>query len=388
MIIKGNIYGTDRQFHTGTVVTDNDLIIDVSLDNQGCTLDVSDSNYIDASNKYVIPGLIDIHLHGAMDFDIGDATYEAIDKIARFELSQGVTSFVGATMTMPVDNIIEVISTARDYMAHNQGSSSSNDLSTLIGLNVEGPFISPDKCGAQNKSHILPPDLELAKEFIKTGDGIVKILGLAPELCSDLSIIKTLSESVKVAITHSNSDYETAIKALNMGASHVTHFFNGMTSFTHRSPGIFGALVDSNDITIELITDGIHVHPTAVNMAYKLFSDKSLIMISDSMRGCGLGDGIYTLGDLDIEVKNHRATLKGTNNPAGSVSSLYDNIKATHNRGLPLESIIAMATINPARCVGVEDEIGSIEAGKKADILILDKELSIDTIIKNGIPLQ
>ena len=387
MIIKGYIYAADRQFHTGTVITDNDLITDVSLDNLGCTLDVPDSNYIDASDKYVIPGLIDIHLHGAMGFDIGDATYEAIDKIARFELSQGVTSFVGATMTMPVDNIIKVISTARDYMAHNQGSF-CNDLSTLIGLNVEGPFISPDKCGAQNKSHILPPDLALAKEFIKTGDGIVKILGLAPEMCSDLSIIKTLSESVKVAITHSNSDYDTAIKAINMGASHVTHLFNGMTGFTHRSPGILGALVDSNDITIELITDGIHVHPAAVNMAYKLFSDKSLIMISDSMRGCGLGDGIYTLGDLDIEVKNHRATLKGTNSPAGSVSSLYDNIKAAYNMGLPLESIVAMATINPARCMGVDDRIGSIEAGKKADILILDKELNTDTIIKNGIPLQ
>ncbi len=387
MIIKGNIYATDRQFHTGTVITDNDLITDVSLDNHGCTLDVSDSNYIDASDKYVIPGLIDIHLHGAMGFDIGDATHEAIDKIARFELSQGVTSFVGATMTMPVDNIIEVISTARDYMAHNQGSF-CNDLSSLIGLNVEGPFISPDKCGAQNKSHILPPDLELAKKFIKTGDGIVKILGLAPEMCSDLSIIKTLSESVKVAITHSNSDYDTAIKAINMGASHVTHLFNAMTNFTHRSPGILGALVDSSDITIELITDGIHVHPAAVNMAYKLFSDKSLIMISDSMRGCGLGDGLYTLGDLDIEVKDHRATLKGTNSPAGSVSSLYDNIKAAYNMGLPLESIIAMATINPARCVGVDDRIGSIEAGKKADILVLDKDLSIDTIIKNGIPLQ
>lgn len=387
MIIKGNIYATDRQFHTGTVIADNDLITDVSLDNHGCTLDVSDSNYIDASDKYVIPGLIDIHLHGAMGFDIGDATYEAIDKIARFELSQGVTSFVGATMTMPVDNIIEVISTARDYVAHNQGSF-CNDLSSLIGLNVEGPFISPDKCGAQNKSHILPPDLALAKEFINTGDGIVIILGLAPEMCSDLSIIKTLSESVKVAITHSNSDYDTAIKAINMGASHVTHLFNGMTGFTHRSPGILGALVDSNDITIELITDGIHVHPAAVNMAYKLFSDKSLIMISDSMRGCGLGDGIYTLGDLDIEVKDHRATLKGTNSPAGSVSSLYDNIKAAYNMGLPLESIITMATINPARCVGVDDRIGSIEAGKKADILVLDKDLSIDTIIKNGIPLQ
>lgn len=387
MIIKGNIYAVDRQFHTGTVITDNDLISDVSLDNQGCTLDVSDSNYIDASDKYVIPGLIDIHLHGAMGFDIGDATYEAIDKIARFELSQGVTSFVGATMTMPVDNIIEVISTARDYMAHNQGSF-CDDLSTLIGLNIEGPFISPDKCGAQNKSHILPPNLALAKEFIKTGDGIVKILGLAPEMCSDLSIIKTLSESVKVAITHSNSNYDTAIKAINMGASHVTHLFNGMTGFTHRSPGILGALVDSSDITIELITDGIHVHPAAVNIAYKLFSDKSLIMISDSMRGCGLGDGIYTLGDLDIEVKDHRATLKGTNSPAGSVSSLYDNIKAAHNMGLPLESIVAMTTINPARCVGVDDRIGSIEASKKADILILDKDLSIDTIIKNGIPLQ
>ncbi len=387
MIIKGNIYAADRQFHTGTVITDNDLITDVSLDNHGCTQDVSDSNYIDASDKYVIPGLIDIHLHGAMGSDIGDATYEAIDKIARFELLQGVTSFVGATMTMPVDNIIEVISTARDYMAHNQGSF-CNDLSTLIGLNLEGPFISPDKCGAQNKSHILPPDLALAKEFIKTGDGIVKILGLAPEMCSDLSIIKTLSESVKVAITHSNSDYDTAIKAINMGASHVTHLFNGMTNFTHRSPGILGALVDSSDITIELITDGIHVHPAAVNMAYKLFSDKSLIMISDSMRGCGLGDGIYTLGDLDIEVKNHKATIMGTNSPAGSVSSLYDNIKATHNMGLPLESIVAMATINPARCIGVFDTIGSIEAGKKADILFLDKDLSIDTIIKNGIPLQ
>ena len=387
MIIKGYIYAADRQFHTGTVITDNDLITDVSLDNQGCTLNVSDSNYIDASDKYVIPGLIDIHLHGAIGFDIGDATYEAIDKIARFELSQGVTSFVGATMTMPVDNITEVISTARDYMAHNQGSF-CKDLSSLIGLNVEGPFISPDKCGAQNKSHILPPDLALAKEFIKTGDGIVKILGLAPEMCSDLSIIKTLSESVKVAITHSNSDYDTAIKAINMGASHVTHLFNGMTSFTHRSPGILGALVDSSDITIELITDGIHVHPAAVNMAYKLFSDKFLIMISDSMRGCGLGDGLYTLGDLDIEVKDHRATLKGTNSPAGSVSSLYDNIKAAHNMGLPLESIIAMATINPARCVGVDDRIGSIEAGKKADILVLDKDLSINTIIKNGIPLQ
>ena len=384
MIIKGNIYGTDRHFHTGTISTMGNLIENVSLDNKINPPDTAASDYIDACEGYVIPGLIDIHLHGAMGCDIGDATYNAIDRIAKFELSKGITSFVGATMTMPIDNILEVINNTRDYINHSRVDDEPAELSTLIGLNVEGPFISPDKCGAQNKSHILPPDLELAMEFIKTGDGIVKILGLAPEMCSDISIIKSLSESVKVAITHSNCDYDTATSAIDMGASHVTHLYNGMSGFNHRSPGILGALVDSDNVTIELITDGVHVHPAAVNMAYKLFTDSCLIMVSDSMRGCGLGDGIYTLGDMDIEVKGGRATIKGTDSPAGSVSSLYDNFLSAYNMGIPLESIVAMSTINPARCVGMDNKLGSLENGKLADILILDKDLNIDTIIKNG----
>ena len=385
MVIKGNIYGSDRQFHKGFLKIDGDVIKDVAYTRDDSDISISEDDenvYIDAEDRYVIPGLIDIHLHGALGFDIGDASREAFEAIAEYELSQGVTGFLGATMTMPAEDIVHIITAAGEYIS-TQELEARHNLSTLIGLNVEGPFISPDKCGAQNPSHILKPDLTLAEEFIRRGNGIVKILGLAPEMCNDITIIKELAKSTKIAITHSNSNYDIAMKAINMGANHITHLFNGMTSFTHREPGILGALIDNENISVELITDGVHVHPATVRMAFRLFSD-SLIIISDSMRGCGLGDGIYSLGDQDVEVKDNKATILGTNNPAGSVSNLYNNIKEAYRMGLPLEQIIAMATIHPAKCVGVDKHLGSLETGKKADILILDKNLNIEKIIKSG----
>lgn len=251
---------------------------------------------------------------------------------------------------------------------------------------MEGPFISPTKKGAQDARNILPCDKEIAKEFLKASDGLVKFIGVAPEE-SDFTteFIREMKKEVIVSLAHTNASFDNADEAFKAGAKHAVHLYNAMTGFTHRDPGVVGAVCENKHVTAELICDGIHIHPAAVRTTFSMLGNDRIILISDSMRATGMTDGIYTLGGLDVKVEGNKATLVLDGAIAGSVTNLMECMKtAVQKMEIPLEVAVACATKNPAKCLGVYDKYGSITAGKKANLVLLDKELNVRAIIKDG----
>ena len=340
---------------------------------------------LDASDCFVIPGLIDLHFHGAVGEDVCDGTIEGFKKIAEYELKNGITSICPAMMTLPEEELISDIKTGKEFR-DGDGKDHSR-YAELLGFNMEGPFISPAKKGAQNEEFIKKADAAMAERFIEAGDGLVKIIGLAPEESPDYAeYIEAIKDKVIVSLAHTNSDYETAMNAIEHGASHVVHLYNAMTGLTHRAPGVVGAAFDSKKVTSEIICDGIHIAPAAVRIAFNEIGADKMVLISDSMRATGLEDGIYTLGGLDVEKKGSLCTLKGTDTIAGSATNLFDCMINCHTKmNIPLGTAIGAATLNPAKVLGVSDRLGSISEGKQADMLILDKNFGLKHVIKNGI---
>lgn len=335
---------------------------------------------ISAKNQYVIPGLIDIHFHGAAGHDFCEGTDEAIDAISKYEISRGITSICPATMTLSEDILSAICKNAAGYNKRNSDS-------PLCGINLEGPFLSEAKKGAQNGAYLCKPDADMVKRLKADSDGLVKLVSIAPELDGAMECIRICGDDVRFSIAHTASKYDTAVEAIRAGAAHVTHLYNAMYGLTHREPGVIGAAFDCPDCEVELICDGVHITPTVIRATFKLFGDNRVILISDSMMACGMPDGRYALGGQPVNVKGSFATLDdGT--IAGSVTCLMDCMTTAVRCGIPLESAVKAATINPARSIGVDDKYGSIAPGKLANLVILNKDLSINRVIYKGKPLS
>ena len=380
MIIKnGLVFTESNTFEPLTIYTNNDII--VSLNEP----DVSDSLFdsadtVDASGCYVIPGLTDIHFHGCNGYDFCDNDLKAYQAMAEFCLTHGVTSICPATMTLSASELTHICRTAATFHA-SQKTVTSPLQADLIGIHMEGPFISLSKRGAQNKSYIKNPDSSFILQWLEASNGLVKLISLAPELSGALSCIQEFKNRVMFSIAHSEADYQTAKTAMDAGALHVTHLYNAMPPFHHRDTGIVGAAFDSKNCYVELICDGIHVSAPAVRAAFQLFENR-VILISDSMRAAGKPDGTYSLGGQTVTVTGRHARLSdGT--LAGSVTPLFECMKIAVSFGIPLETAIAAATIHPCRSIGMDNLYGSILPGKKAHFLLLDKQtLEIKHIIK------
>ena len=373
MIIKNaSIYTEDHTFVKGNAVVENGRFVSFS------DFPEQDDQIVDAQGLYMIPGLVDIHFHGCMGADMCDGTKEALDIITKYEASIGVTSVCPATMTIAKDELLNVMKNAGDY-TYNGGAH-------LVGINMEGPFISPIKKGAQDERNIIPCNEEIAQRFLDASDHLVKFLGIAPEESANaVSFIKNMKDKVNISLAHTNASYETAKEALEAGANHVVHLFNAMTGFTHREPGVVGAASDNEHAMSEIICDGVHIHPSMIRAAFKMMGAERMIFISDSMRATGMPDGQYTLGGLDVKVTGNRATLVSDGALAGSVTNLADCMRtAVTQMGIPLETAVACATKNPAISLGIYEERGSISVGKKADILLLDQNLTLKKVIKSG----
>lgn len=340
---------------------------------------------IDAKGYYAIPGLIDLHLHGCIGYDFCDGSLEAIKKIAEYELSCGVTGIAPATMTLPITELEQVLSVAAKYqMAAKEEKEKKR--ADLLGINMEGPFISKAKKGAQDARNIIPCNVETAEEFLKASEGLVKFIGIAPEDNPNcLDFINKMKDKVNISLAHTNADYNTAIKSFKAGANHAVHLFNAMPPFHHREPGVVGAVLDSPHVYAEFICDGIHLHPAIVRAMLSALGRGRVVFISDSMRATGLEDGRYTLGGLEVEVKGKEAILVSDGALAGSVSNLMACMRtAVKQMGVPLEIAIACSSVNPAKCLGVYKQRGSIECGKQADVVLLDEGLNVKMVIKNG----
>lgn len=349
----------------------------------------ADENVIlDGEDCYAIPGLIDLHFHGCKGYDFCDGTREAIAEIAKYEASVGVTAIAPATMTLPVDELETILSVAADYKkdADRNGTFDAD----LVGVNMEGPFISEAKKGAQDHRNIISCDVDICQRFLDASNGLVKFVGIAPE-CNEnaLEFVGKMKNKVHISLAHTNADYDTAMAAFNAGADHAVHLYNAMPAFTHRAPGVVGAVSDSAHVDAEMICDGVHIHPSVVRATFQMLGAHRIVLISDSMRATGMPDGQYTLGGLDVNVADGKATLVLGGALAGSATNLLECMKTVVRKmGIPLETAVACATENPARCLGISGEYGTISPGKKGNVVLLDQELNLKAVIKDGVRIR
>ncbi len=377
-IIHGLVFHEGKGFVKKTLYTKQGCFSLPTSENTGDTKDT----ILDAEGCYVIPGLIDIHFHGCAGHDFSDASSEGLTAIAEYQLSQGVTSICPASMTLSPEILRSICECGKNFSDKDVANGSR-----LVGINLEGPFISGERCGAQNPDFVHPADFSLLKELQDCANGLVKLVTLAPETPGAMDFICQVKHSamknISISLGHTTSDYDTAKKALDSGANHITHLFNAMPAFTHRAPGVIGAAFDSPDCFVEIICDGVHIAPPVIRAAFAMFGSHRIVLISDSMRATGLSDGNYTLGGLDVTVNGKHATLKdGT--LAGSVTNLSDCLRCAVSMGIPLEDAILCATINPARAIGIDSDYGTLTPGKSADFLLLDKDLHLVGVYKNG----
>lgn len=341
------------------------------------TANSSDGDIVDAGNLYAIPGLIDIHFHGAVGYDFMDGTDKALRNIARYEASVGVTSICPATMTMSAEDILAACNNGRKFIA-------DDECASLVGINMEGPFVSHQKVGAQNPAFVIKPDAAFFRKAQSASGNLIKLLAIAPETENGLETIRELKDEVLCSIAHTGADYDVAVKAIDNGATHITHLYNAMPSLHHREPGPIAAGSDAKWCEAEIICDGIHVHPAAVRAAFRLFGAERMILISDSMMACGLEDGVYQLGGQKVTV-THRKALLDNGTIAGSATNLFSCMKiAVQKMGLSLETAVRCATYNPARSIGVLNKVGTVENGKQADLLLVDDKLNLKAVLLRG----
>jgi N-acetylglucosamine-6-phosphate deacetylase len=377
MIISGGIvFCDDCVFRKLNVEVENGVITAIrgGLSN-------TDRDIVDAHDCYVVPGLVDIHTHGAMGADFSDGTLDATQEIARYLLSCGVTSFLGTTMTLPEQQLLEICKTARPFI-----NADYPNQAVLRGIHLEGPFIGQEKRGAQNGAYIVSPDHSMLMRLHDASGKAVRLIAVAPEVDGGMAFVQEAALICTVSLAHSSSDYETANKAFTKGATHVTHLFNGMNPFSHREPGIIGAAFDSGAY-VELIADGVHIHPSVIRATFRLFGDDRVCLISDSMRASGLADGEYDLGGQMVTVVGRSATIDN-GSLAGSVTNLADCMRRSIEFGVPFSTALKAATINPAKSVGIDKEIGSLTIGKRADILVLEQDLQLKHVIHGGILIR
>ncbi len=334
----------------------------------------------DASGCYVIPGLTDVHFHGCRGEDFSDGSPEGLEVMARYELSRGVTQICPAGMTLLEDQLVRICQVAAAHRAADKPGA------MLCGVNLEGPFLSHAKKGAQNGAWLQAPSTQLLQRLLKESKGLVKLVSVAPELPGAMEFIEAAEESVTVSLAHTTADYDTSMEAFRLGARQVTHLYNAMPPFSHRAPGVIGAALDTPGCNVELICDGIHIHPAVVRATFKMFGAKRVILVSDTMRAAGMPDGQYTLGGQDVVVKGKLATLTdGT--IAGSVTDLMGCMKTAVSFGIPLEDAVRAAAVNPAKAIGIYSRCGSLEPGKRANLVILDQNLEIKDVFFRGEPV-
>lgn len=325
---------------------------------------------VDLHGAYVIPGLIDVHNHGNSGADFSDGDYDGLVKMAEYLARNGVTSFAPASMTLPYDVLAKAFATARRL-----ADKAPEGASALRGIQMEGPFFSEKKKGAQNGAYLRDPDFAAFSKLYHDCGGLVRIVDVAPELPGACEFIRQAKELCTVSIAHTDANYDEARAAVEAGVTHLTHLFNAMPALHHRKPGVIGAAAEADQVSAEIISDGQHIHPSAVRLAFRLFGAERMVLISDALRCCGMPDGEYELGGQAVFLKGGIARLAdGT--IAGSATNLYDCMLRAISFGIAKEDAVRAATWNPARQIGCLDVVGSIADGKRADFVVCDENLT------------
>ena len=335
---------------------------------------------VDLCGACVIPGLVDIHTHGAAGADFSDGDAAGLRRMAAHLAKCGVTSFAPTSMTLPYETLSAAFATAAELAGGREAG-----CARVMGIHMEGPFFSEKKKGAQNGAYLKKPDLALFRKLFEGCGGLVRIVDVAPELEGAADFAAKASALCTVSVAHTDASYEEACAVFEAGASHLTHLYNAMPPIHHRKPGVIGAGSERENVIAELICDGYHIHPSSIRMAFKLFPGR-ICLISDSLRCCGMPEGKYELGGQDVFLKGGVARLEdGT--IAGSASNVYTCMLNAIEYGVPKETAVTAATITPAREIGADDQIGSIAEGKYADFIICGEDLKPQRIFLGGVEL-
>jgi len=340
----------------------------------------SDLERIDAQGAWLIPGFVDVHVHGGANHDFMDANADGIREITKFHASNGTTSMLATTLTAPREELTAVVEVAADYM------SKPMPYAKLVGVHLEGPFVSVKWKGAQNPAYILPPQTEWLEEWVNRFPGIIKLQTLAPELEGSLEYIeKLVANGIVPSCGHTDATYDQIIAAADHGLCHATHTFNAMTPLHHRNPGTVGAVLSDDRIVAEVIADGHHVHPAGIKIVTRAKGVHNVILVTDAMAAAGMPDGDYDLGGLPVHMKCGVARLKENDSLAGSTLTMISAVRyLVKTVGVSLADASRMASANPARQLGLDSSIGTLEVGKQADFLLLDDELNLQSTWVDG----
>ena len=361
---NARVCNSSFEFINTDITTEDGKIVSLNSNNE---------SGIDCTGLTIIPGFIDIHTHGCKTADVTDGNPESAAEMSRYLAARGITSFCPTSMTLPAEKLERSFGFIAETMGNEPGA-------YIHGINMEGPFISHEKKGAQEEKYIIPPDTELFKKLNAICP--VRLVDIAPEMPGANEFIKEISKICTVSVAHSAATYEIAKSAFDKGITHATHLFNAMTGLESRKPGIVGAVFDSGNVTAELICDGIHISPAVLRTAFKVLGYDRTVVISDSVMGAGLAEG-ETVPGGELVIKEGAARLPdGT--LAGSITNLYEEYKNLITFGIPEEQVLRSLTINPARVIGADKTTGSIEEGKNADFIILDKNRNIKNVIIKG----
>ncbi|CUA80417.1 N-acetylglucosamine-6-phosphate deacetylase [Anoxybacillus suryakundensis] len=371
------VYTEEGWLENGCILIENEKIAYV-----GPNASFPDAQTIELNSRYyLVPGFIDLHIHGAFGADVMDATVEALQTIASRLPEEGTTSFLATTMTAPAERIEQAIENVANYMQTYNVPGQSE----FLGIHLEGPFLSPKRAGAQHPSNIIEPNISLFQRWQQKANGAIRLVTLAPEENYGLALVSYLKEhGVIASIGHSNAGYEQVMEAIRAGVTHATHLFNGMSGIHHRKPGVALAALMHEEIVCELIADGVHVAPEMVRFAYRNKGKEGLIIITDAMRAKCLGEGEYELGGQRVIVRDGKAMLSdGT--LAGSVLTLKQAVQNVIDfTDCTLEDAIYMASTTPAKQLGIFDRKGSIRVGKDADLVVLNEKHEVVMTICRG----
>ncbi|MEZ2657221.1 N-acetylglucosamine-6-phosphate deacetylase [Aneurinibacillus aneurinilyticus] len=382
MLITGiRVYAEKGTINEGYVTIQNGKILEI-----GQMADLKDTDGYDQLFSFpdsyaLLPGMIDLHIHGANGADTMDATPEAVRTMAKWLPHEGTTSFLATTMTQEVEQIERALVNVADYRKRANGPGEAE----ILGVHLEGPFLSPRRAGAQPVDKMINPDIVLFEKWQRIADGAIRLVTVAPELPGGMEFVSHLAQcDVVASIGHSDATYAEVAEGVRCGLKHVTHLFNGMRGLHHREPGVVGAALLHPELLAELIVDGMHVHPEMVKLVYQQKGRSGLILITDAMRAKCLGEGTYELGGQEVIVQNGRALLAdGT--LAGSIVKMKDAAtNAMRFIGCTLEDIVHMTAVNPAKQLGLFASKGSIAQGKDADLVVLDKEHEVVLTLCRG----
>lgn len=371
-VIKSKNIFTEEGIVDGYIIINNNKIENV----QSGSYSGGDSVY-DYQNAYILPGFIDIHIHGGYGEDAMDASFEGLKHLSKSLLSEGTTSFLPTTMTQSNENIIQALQNIKNV--HNDEYEGSE----ILGVHLEGPFISEEKIGAQNPKYVQQPNVEQLKTFQEQSGNLIKIITFAPEKEGAKEMIESFPEII-FSIGHSAATYEQAEQAVANGARHITHLYNGSSGFQHRKPGVVGMALTNDNIHTELIVDGLHAHPASVKLAITAKGNEKFYLITDAMRAKGKPDGVYDLGGQAVIVKDGEARIS-SGALAGSVLKMNHGLKQLlEYSGKDLSELWRVTSLNQAIALNIDNNKGSIKEEKDADIVILDENFEVISTIKSG----